>query len=238
MISKEMLYYISTEDLLRIVEDIKCELRTRKKRDSQIKRREFIATLSPDKFGDNERTAFNIQAEYENSSKTLAIRNINDPYTNRLRYLDALISQDWSHIYPENGGKNNFYVYAHVDPSAHVFVQPVSLGGNYGGEPFYIGKGTGQRAFDLKRNEGHGKKLRSVLERWEPEDVVHICFEGLTEAKALEIESKLIYFFGTVYQLQRKGVLYNLDVPRVPEFIGTMVKYQSRNMWKAVKEVV
>ena len=39
---------------------------------------------------------------------------------------------------------------------------------------------------------------------------------NLTETEALEMESKLIYFFGTKFELERKGILVNLSFPPRP----------------------
>ncbi len=41
----------------------------------------------------------------------------------------------------------------------------------------------------------------------------------------------MIYFFGTIYEQNRKGVLYNLDVTKRPSFIGTMVKIPTRKQF-------
>lgn len=140
-------------------------------------------------------------------------------------YMRALIGQDWSHVF--NGGDTDekYYVYAHIDPTKSSFITDKRCGGNYGGMPFYIGKGTGNRAYDLKRNQGHGLKLRQLIEEGITESqIVNILFSNISEAKALEIEAKLIYFFGTVYSraTKKKGCLLNLDVPLVPDFDGVM----------------
>lgn len=146
-------------------------------------------------------------------------------------FLPALIKQDWSDIY--NGGDcdQKYYVYAHVDPRKRVFCVPDEAGGNYGGMPIYIGKGSGVRAFDFKRNQGHGIALREILEDGnQKESIVKILFDGLPEAKAFEIEAKLIYFFGTIYDKDSKkyGVLFNLDTPKIPEFTGVMIEHEKR----------
>lgn len=49
--------------------------------------------------------------------------------------------------------------------------------------------------------------------------LIHILFDGLAEAKALELESKLIYLMGTKYEQGRKGLLVNLEIPPRPEFV-------------------
>lgn len=140
-------------------------------------------------------------------------------------YLPALINQDWSSIYPEkeNDTNTNFYVYAHVDPSKTL------LAGcdKFKCKPFYIGKGCGDRAYDLKRNQGHGKILDSLKKAGiAPSKIVVILYSGLSESKAFEIESKLISFFGTVYS-NPKGILYNLDIPKTPKYVGMMKKMRT-----------
>ena len=151
-----------------------------------------------------------------------------------LYFLPPLLDQDWSSIYPESGGPAAFYVYAHVDPTKPHFIAQNKYGGSFNGRPFYIGKGTGGRAYDLKRNQGHGRILKRLKdEQVVPESIVKIIFDGLTESKALEYESKLIYYFGTMYDPAhtdaRRLWLVNLDVPKTPEFTGFM---KTKTQWK------
>ncbi len=115
-----------------------------------------------------------------------------------------------------------FYVYLHCQKTKRKLINLAADGVNLelSGAPFYVGKGCGERAFDFKRNQGHGAILRELQSMSVPaSDIVHFAARGLTEAKALELESKLIYFFGTRYEKDRKGLLVNLDVPPRPDFI-------------------
>lgn len=126
-----------------------------------------------------------------------------------------MIAADWSSVYPECDGEAKFYVYAHVYPYGNHIKHDGKFKLNLPGMPFYIGKGVGDRAWDLKRNEGHGVALRELRARgFGKEKIVHLLAEGLTESKAFEIEAKLISFFGTKFQSERKGVLLNLDMPK------------------------
>lgn len=136
--------------------------------------------------------------------------------------LHELLNEDWSSSYPEAGGAATFYVYAHVRPSyVHetlIRFESDELQFSLPGAPFYIGKGVGQRAWDLRRNEGHGAELRDLLAGGACVDnIVHVLKDGLTESQALTLEAKLIHFFGTKFQGGRKGCLVNLDIPKRPE---------------------
>lgn len=137
----------------------------------------------------------------------------------RLSELDALMAQDWSHLFAEGDTEPKYYVYAHVYPltRAKDFHSNGEFELRLPGMPFYIGKGCGVRAWDLKRNEGHGIELRQMVAKGHtPEQIVAIVRSGLTERAALEIESKLIYFFGTKFERDRRGLLVNLDIPKRP----------------------
>jgi len=134
-----------------------------------------------------------------------------------LRYLTILLDQDWSHLF-SGDTEPKYYVYVHYEPSGksirYVSEKAVIRTDGY---PFYVGKGTGDRAFDLKRNQGHGAILRGLIDKHSPNDIVSIVKDGLTESQALELESKLIYFFGTKYEKGRRGILVNLDIPVRPK---------------------
>jgi len=131
--------------------------------------------------------------------------------------FDALMAEDWSALFAGGSDERRFYVYAHVNPRG----SKVKNGGDFAlcfnGRPFYIGKGTGRRAWELNRNEGHGVELRQLRDAGVADsEIVHIIRDNLTEREALEIESKLIYFFGTKFEPGRKGILVNLDFPARP----------------------
>ena len=73
--------------------------------------------------------------------------------------------------------------------------------------PFYVGKGEGNRAYDLNRNESHRKK-RQFIEQTGKQVQVLILKDNLTEVEALMLESKLIDIFGLK---SYGGWLVNLD---------------------------
>ncbi len=102
---------------------------------------------------------------------------------------------------------------------------PPDIGGKIGGVPFYIGKGCGGRAFDLKRNQAHGQHIKNVIgSGFAAEDIVVIIKDMMTEAEALELEAKWIYCLGTAYD-KPAGPLVNIDRSIRPEFIGVMTPY-------------
>lgn len=221
------LQHLFTPDLIKLRNAANDELKKRKRISIRSRRADFAASLEPITF-EYKKDIF----EY-NSSNLLAIpKHRTKKYTGLSKFFPALLSQDWSHLYFGGDESPKYYVYVHVDQTKAIFVTTKECGGNYGGAPFYVGKGCGDRAFDLNRNQGHGKILKQLLAKGlEKKDIVKIVFDGLTEAKAFEIEAKLIYFFGTIYDknITKQGCLYNLDIPKIPEFVGEMKEYSKKS---------
>ena len=126
----------------------------------------------------------------------------------------TIVSTDISKLYSESSTNpdTSYYVYAHCDPFYRIKAEQngriafaALLGLN--NVPFYIGKGTGKRAFDLNRNEMHRKKRQMIEASGKQIDVV-IIKSGLSELDALMLESKLIDIFGLT---SFGGWLINLD---------------------------
>jgi hypothetical protein len=96
--------------------------------------------------------------------------------------------------------QGSYYVYALKDPRSSPAM------------PFYIGKGTGVRAYDhLVRpdNTPPGKRIEEVHAAGH-EVLVSIMLDSLTEDQALRLEAELIAAFGTE---ETGGILTNSVVP-------------------------
>ena len=111
--------------------------------------------------------------------------------------------------------KNPFYVYALKDPR----IKP--------SKPFYIGKGTGNRAWEHQLNTDDSEKglvIKDILSSGHK--VVHtIISDNLTEEQALKIEAELISAFGVTSQ---GGMLTNRVRPN-PENVSSRVKLNIPN---------
>jgi len=138
-----------------------------------------------------------------NTKKALIFEHCNKILNTNIDHLYDGIQLDENPIY---------YVYVHCDPSRKIAISrdakttfAATLGMKY--FPFYVGKGTGNRAYELDRNESH-RKVRQKIKTFYDEIDVKILKEGLTEKQALILESKLIDIFGITAQ---GGRLVNLN---------------------------
>jgi hypothetical protein len=115
---------------------------------------------------------------------------------------------------PNNFG--NHYVYFHCNTLKPLFVKNnlkhLFLALKFPGmryEPFYVGKGVGNRAHNLHRNDSH-RKIRSNLIKYKKDIEVFIAEKNLDENSALLKESYLIDILGLI-SLSKHGILTNLD---------------------------
>ena len=95
---------------------------------------------------------------------------------------------------------NFLYVYALKDPCSSPAM------------PFYIGKGTGSRAFDHLVSPDATRKYARIKQiiATGVQPIVDILVEDLTEPQALRLEAELIAAFGTI---ESGGLLTNAVVP-------------------------
>lgn len=212
---------LPTEVLKSLKMEFGIELERRRRAQKISQKRYEVEKVRPYRdidFGDLERV---------NGSAWYAIKeDIRSTPMSNVKYLKALLAQDWSPLFSGCFDETpKYYVYAHIMPGVPVFSASEQFGGSWGGMPFYIGKGCGGRAYDLKRNQAHGKYIaRALAEGLDVQGIVKIISDGLTEQAAYELEAKYIYFFGTVYE-EKPGVLVNLDTSVRPKFIGNMTRY-------------
>ena len=95
---------------------------------------------------------------------------------------------------------SGYYVYALKDPRSNPAV------------PFYVGKGSGIRAYEhiVRPDETRkGERIRAILSSG-AEPIVSIMLDDLAEGQALRLEAELIAAFGTE---DTGGLLANTVVP-------------------------
>jgi|SRR5271157_1017004 len=129
--------------------------------------------------------------------------------------LENMLALDLSTIYGVSSADRSYYVYVHCDPTKGLDVRNnlkhLLLASKFGlkHEPFYVGKGTGNRAEELSRNDGH-RKIRARLTQLGKEvEVVRIAVD-LSEEESLALESKFIDILG-IRSFGQNGILVNLD---------------------------
>jgi hypothetical protein len=171
---------------------------------------------------------WSIEVDYNNLSELESLNNKITAQINTIKSrLDGLKNSkkekfesccniwesDISHLYKDLllDSSPIYYVYAHCEPNKIAIKKNgiTTWAATIGFEniPFYIGKGKGNRAFDLKRNETH-RKIKEKFKIFEQDIKIKIIREGLTELEALCLESKLIDIFGI---MGKGGRLVNLD---------------------------
>jgi hypothetical protein len=157
------------------------------------------------------------------------------PLQKRLSFLPYILTQDWGRYFPDaENTREECYVYAHLDPRTQPLHLP-DLHVVLKGTPFYIGKGIGQRAYDLKRNQGHGKRIQQLQQLgYAPTTFVQIVTDLITERQALSLEAQLIYFFGSIYDETVAGCLLNLADHVRPRHVLKMRELPTRKAYEKV----
>ena len=169
---------------------------------------------------------------YDNVGKLLKIPSgaRNASFQQRIAYLPCLLAQNWDHLFPQTLCQEKiFYVYLHTDPRNRGVCEFIGLNVNVAGPPFYVGKGSGTRAYDLRRNQGHGKRITQIRKAGFPDSsIVQIVADNLSELESLTLEAKLIYLLGSIYDEDINGCLLNLADHIKPTFTLTMqtIPYQ------------
>ena len=174
-------------------------------------------------------TIWQIEIDYTNATELLELSNRIRSQIGAVRSLDSGSKKDINRIRFESCTEiydtdisdlysdlnldptPSYYVYAHCEPNKIAIGKDgvTSWLATMGVDliPFYIGKGIGDRAYDLNRNETH-RKVRQRLKEFKQDAQVRIIKDGLTELEALCLESKLIDIFGL---MGKGGRLVNLD---------------------------
>lgn len=146
--------------------------------------------------------------------------------------FDQYIEQDWSDLFTGSYDETpDYYVYAHVDPRKknHLFGRFSGFG-----LPFYIGKGKASRYMCRRRSKPHLAQITELESiGYDLGQIAKIYKGGLTEKEALELESKLINFFGCRSEMpklkhayingRKCGTLINTDTGIRPQWIDDQI---------------
>jgi hypothetical protein len=154
--------------------------------------------------------------------------------------ITTWLKEDWSHLWPEYlDEERKYYVYYHCDVESEPLcftnmVRKDLVKLNFAGMPFYIGKGTGDRYLSLHaRSSAHVQRVRFFESMgYTMESLSYILVDNLTEREALEIESKLIAFFGCMAEVPTNkpyfhggcgGTLVNSDIGKRPDWVKKII---------------
>lgn len=228
-----------THELRDFIFKISQELNYRKLRDREAKLAPKIHSFPPIDIPTNYTIAEYNEIAFNYNSDNLMALPLNYDLSDRVLHLPSLMRQDWSFLYSKDEHKTEkkFYVYAHINPKGRAFMDGGF--GFFGGAPFYIGKGTARRSHCFKRNAEHSEYLNQLM--WsgcKKEELVTVLYKDLTEAKALELEAKLVYFFGARYDNTRINTsLVNIDLPIIPKYAnGAMHDYITEQVMEDCKK--
>lgn len=144
-------------------------------------------------------------------------------------------------LYENKNLNKDYYIYFHCNPLIplnvtnnikHLFL--ASKFPNLRYEPFYVGKGVGDRYNQLNRNDTH-RKIRSQIKKFNLEIVPIKVKENLTECEALTKESILIDILG-LKSICKDGLLVNLDEGESKNIRHQ--KYNDCNNSKIIKKIL
>lgn len=157
----------------------------------------------------------------------IRIQNKLNSFKKEFDAINIIFNSNINSLYEgTNQNDNRYYVYVHCNPekvlnakdnAKHLFAASVL---NLNLEPFYVGKGTGERISNLERNEGHRKIKQYLHKKNKNIEVIKIA-NNLTEDEAFALESKLIDIFGLL-TLSKFGLLTNLDEGKNPDVRRTL----------------
>jgi hypothetical protein len=152
--------------------------------------------------------------------------------------LIDFLSEDWKYLLPPPDSLDqdgSYYVYYHTDPRMpNMRMKKDDVHVDFEGRPFYIGKGKGNRYTSKRRGRDHLSVIKNLTEiHGISEDrIFHIFKDGLSEIEALELEAKLITFFGCQSEVSRNkahfhgikgGLLVNSDPAVRPACVSKMI---------------
>jgi len=150
--------------------------------------------------------------------------------------LLEFLKEDWGYLFTGNyDNDRKYYVYYHSNPEkGNARFKRKGEFIDFNGRPFYVGKGTGNRYKSKTRSRSHLAVINKVIESGkEDKDIFHIFKDGLAEVEALELEAKLITFFGVAAELDQSkthfhgtkgGWLVNSDPACRPEDVSRMMR--------------
>ena len=150
--------------------------------------------------------------------------------------LIDFLEEDWGHLFNGEYDKDpKYYVYYHTDPTMpNMRLRKNTDSVEFIGRPFYVGKGCGDRYKSKKRARSHLSIINNIKANTNTEDnIYHIFKSALTEKEALELEAKLITFFGCSTEIDRKkshfhgmkgGLLINSDPAARPADVDKMIR--------------